>query len=183
MPELKDFQVSRIRPAKKLYLHPSKTLKQFKEDLFKSLLPRYSITLKQSKCRLWAANEDWWSPSQFASFLAAKQISAASYCQEKNTELQDYNCGVLFPGKLLHREGDAVDLVLKDGSLLVIEVGGEEGKFVFKRIKAFVKVNCANCGEERVGVLRCKCGSVLVAARVDCVLLGGVSGKTWQRAL
>jgi len=152
LPRLDDFNVHRIQPERKVYIQPNKTLKQFKNDLYKYLLPSYSISLDKDKCHLWVTDSN---PSDFLSYLSSKVISLSSYCKEKNTEFQDYNCGVEFPGYLSYKS------MVKPNKLLIIEVPGSDNKCIFKKTKTFFKSECSNCLEERIIIIVCKCRLVL----------------------
>ncbi len=131
------------------------------KELFGSVLPRDGgPRLEKERCRLWVAVGAYSNLGEMRDYLVRGDISSKLYRKEKNSVLQEFNCGVEFPGRPLEPSAGPAATYFQNSNLLVVEVCSTAGEYIFKYLKAAETGLCPQCKRVKYLVTTCNCGQI-----------------------
>lgn len=155
--DLEHFTIPDELVARKLLLDSHSSVQQVKKDLAESVLPHHGIPSSLDKIRLWKLGSDL-DVSSLRAQLLQMAISPLQYRRKYNGLLQEYNCGIDFPGASADFYSEApVAKFFNDSPCLVIETATVDGRFVFKYRRNARPGVCPACNVHKLLVCPCSC--------------------------
>jgi len=157
LPDLQQFIFAEKLQSKKLLLDQTSTIQQVKKDLADSILPHYGYNLSLDKIRIWKLANDL-SLTSLRAELLNLDITPLKYKRNHNGLLQEYNCGVEFPGPSADFYPEApVVKFFNDSPYLIIETATHDGKFIFRYRRNVRPGVCPACNLHKFLVCSCSC--------------------------
>jgi len=155
----KEFGLEKMKIEKTVLIGNNiKNIVDLREDLFNNILIKYYPELQLKNLRFWLANEN---ASELKMFLKFQKINYDKYCGDRNNELQEYNCGIEFPGEILKfRTPENLSFEKVFGKIILVEVSSDKSEFIFKYTKSNLLEICSFCLQKKPMVCKCKCEQV-----------------------
>ncbi len=144
--------------CKQMYVDHESTVRDLKQSLVVGIFPIIGEEGTPEKYRMWKLGPVH-NIANLCEELNRMEISPEKYHRERNTLLQEYNCGLAFPGVSadFYPEAPIVRL-FADSQFLVVEKASSDGEFVFKFARKVRPGVCPACNIYRTLVIACSCG-------------------------